>query len=151
MLADIYIAKRFLWGELVTNVITILKDLKIFPSLNWRSQNLLHQTLTVSRTTSNQMYHVYEIHRVTIYYLLIEVESNYNDRWKIMRDKISNWPPLTGNQFRQNSALLYQLYIQYIVTECHGSNIVKIDRGGYECCGVSGRDGRGCGLGRRST
>ena len=41
------------------------------------------------------------------------------------REKLGNFLLLEGNQFKHYSALLYQLSIQYIGTEDHGSNIVK--------------------------
>ena len=65
------------------------------------------------------------IHGVTIDLLLREVYSNCNDNWTIRREKISNLLLLEGIQFKHDSALLYQLYIKYIGTEGHGSNIVK--------------------------
>ena len=47
----------------------------------------------------------------------------------ISRDKLRNCLFLAGNNLKHDSALLYQLYIQNIGTEGHGSNIVK----NYSC------------------
>ena len=63
------------------------------------------------------------IQRVPIEYLLRYVFGDYNDNWISRREKLNNWLSLSGNQFKHNSALLYQLYIQYIGTEVSGSNI----------------------------
>ena len=46
------------------------------------------------------------IHGVPIDYLLREVDSNYNDNWENMREKLSNFLSLVVNQFKHNSALL---------------------------------------------
>ena len=56
---------------------------------------------------------------------LREVNGNYNDKWESRRDKLSNCLSFAGNQFKHESDLTYHLYIQYIDTEVHGSNILK--------------------------
>ena len=65
------------------------------------------------------------IRGVPIDCLLREADGNYNYKCMSSRDKLNNCLSLSGNQFKHNSDLLYQLYIQYIGTEGHVSNIFK--------------------------
>ena len=65
------------------------------------------------------------IHGVPIDYLFIEVDGNCNDNYDSRKEKLKNCILLSVNQFKLDSALLYQLYIQYIGTEGHGYNIVQ--------------------------
>ena len=64
-------------------------------------------------------------HGFAIYYLLREVDGNYNYNCTSRREKLRNCLCLAVNQFKHNPALLYQLYIQYIGTAGHGFNIFK--------------------------
>ena len=65
------------------------------------------------------------IHGVPIDYLLRDTNGDYNHIWSSRREKLKNCLALTGQQFKHDSELLYQLYIQYVGTEGHGSNIVR--------------------------
>ena len=65
------------------------------------------------------------VHGVSINYLIHEVDGNYNNMYATHKLKLRACLSYTGLKFQEDSQTLFGLYLQYIGTTGHGTNIFK--------------------------
>ena len=58
-------------------------------------------------------------------YLFRSTNGNYDAAWADRSDKLKQCTRLDGTKFKHDSALLYNLYVQYVGTDGHGGTTVK--------------------------
>ena len=108
---------------------TVFTDLKV-PKLTANNYATFHTSFTtlVSRK------HGYN--SCSLRYLLRKTDGNYDDPWLSREERLVNCTSFRGDKFKNDSGILYDLFVEHIGSEGVGSNIVnkyKLSRNGYQC------------------